>query len=497
VPATDRRHARSQRCLTFGPVVSTGLPRGVGRGIAWALASQLGRQLIVFATTVVLARLLSPDDFGLIGMATVFTGLATIVNDVGVSGALVQRREISESHLSSMFWLNLIVGLSLCGLTLLLAPLIADFFGSPALTGVLRVLSLLFVAGALGIVQQSLLIRAMNFRRLGLIETAAVMLAGLVAIAMAASGWGVWSLVLQLVLMPTFTTIGLWLRSDWRPARTFDRQALAELVPFGLSMAGFNVVNYFARNLDYLFVGKFLGATSLGYYTLAYRLMVYPLQSVSTAVARVSFPAFSRAAADPEMLVAGFLKMTKGVSMVTFPMVLGIFAVAPAFVEVVYGAGWLPTALLLRILCAAGLVQSVGTTVGAVYQAIGRPDIQLRMALLNTSLTALALWIGLQWGLTGVAAAYSVLAVVWVHFSLFVITRIIGASYRRMYVRFLQPAICGALMVSVVLGLEHMLPGPTLWTLIFQILGGGIVYAGLMSVLGQIRWQGRRPVLAL
>ncbi|MCB1907312.1 MAG: MOP flippase family protein [Rhodocyclaceae bacterium] len=472
-------------------------PAGVGRGIAWALASQVGRQLIVFVTTIVLARLLTPADFGLIGMATVFTGFAMIINDVGVSGALVQRQQIDERHLSSMFWLNQIVGLALCGLTNLLAPVISAFFDAPELAAVLRVLSLLFVAGALGIVQQAVLVRAIDFRRLGLVETAAVLLAGGIAIALAAAGFGVWSLVLQLVLMPALTTAGLWLSSDWRPRWCFDRGALGELVPFGLNMAGFNSVNYLARNLDYLFVGKFLGATSLGYYTLAYRLMVYPLQAVSTAVARVSFPALSRTAENREMLIEGFLKMTKGVSIVTFPMVLGIFAVAPSFVEVVYGRDWLVTADLLRILCAAGLVQSVGTTVGAVYQSIGRPDIQLRMSLLNTTLTAIALWIGLRWGLSGVALAYSTLAVVWVHFSMFVVTRIIGLSFRRMYVRFALPLTCSVAMAGLVFALEALLPGPAPWTLALEMVTGAAAYGLLMTLSGQIRWRGRRPALAI
>ncbi len=461
------------------------------------MASQFGRQLIVFVTTIVLARLLTPADFGLVGMATVFTGFAMIINDVGVSGALVQRAEIDERHRSSLFWLNQIVGLALCALTIALAPVIAAFFDAPPLVDILRALSLVFVAGALGVVQQSLLIRAMDFRRLGVVETVAVLVAALVAVALALSGMGVWSLVWQLVLMPALTTAGLWWLSDWRPSLRFDRAALGELVPFGLNMAAFNSVNYLARNLDYLFVGKFLGATSLGFYTLAYRLMVYPLQSVSTAVSRVSFPALARSVSEPERLVEGFLKMTKGVSVVTFPMVMGIFVVAPTFVDVVYGPDWQPAAQVLRILCFAGLVQSVGATVGAVYQAIGRPHIQLRMALINTSLTALALWLGLRWGLAGVATAYAALAVVWVHFSLFVVTRIIGVAYGRMYVRFLPPFIASLAMAAAVHGLGRVLPGPPAWALLAEIVTGAAVYVLLMGVAGQVRWQGIRPSLVL
>ena len=469
----------------------------VARGIAWAMASQVGRQVLTFVTTIVLARHLRPDDFGLIGMATVFTGLVTIINDVGVSGALVQRRTVTQSHLSSMFWLNLIVGATLCALTIAVAPVVAGFFGSPELADVLRVLSLIFVTGALGIVQQAVLVRAMDFRRLGIIETLAVLLSGIVAIACVVAGLGVWSLVVQLLLVPTLTSLGLWIRSDWRPARIFDRKALAELLPFGVSMAGFNVVNYLSRNADYLIVGRFLGAAALGYYTLAYRLMIYPLQAVSTAVGRVSFPAFSRAEGDPVLLAEGFMRMTKGVSLVTFPMVLGIFAIAPEFVVVVYGEQWAPTIELLRILCFAGLVQSVGTTVGSVYQALGKPALQLRMALLNAALTVLALGIGLQWGLTGVAVAYSMFAVAWVHFSLFVVTRLISLPYGRMYRRFMPAMASSGLMLAGVLALKPLLGPPSLAGLAVMVLAGALLHGTTLTLLGELRWHRCRPVMRL
>ncbi|MCB1955274.1 MAG: MOP flippase family protein [Rhodocyclaceae bacterium] len=465
----------------------------VARSIAWALMSQMGRQLAVFVTTIFLARLLEPEDFGLLGMATVFTGLVTLLNDVGVSGALVQRQDIEARHLSSMFWLNQIVGLALCLLTVALAPAIAAFFDTSALTPVLQVLSLLFVAGALGIVQQCRLVRAMDFRRLALIESAAVLLAGVAAVIAASAGLGVWSLVLQLLLVPSLTTLGLWLGSDWRPTRCFDRAALAELVPFGLHVAGFNGVNYLARNLDYLFVGRFLGAAALGYYTLAYRLMVYPLQSVSTSVSRVLFPAFSRAAGDPEALRRGYLKMTKGVSLVTFPMIFGIFAVAPEFIGVVYGEKWLPTAELLRILCVAGLVQSIGSTAGAMYQAVNRPDIQLRMALLNTTLTAIVLGVGVQFGLRGVAMAYAGFAFVWVHGSLYVLTRVIDLDYGQMYRRFAPALLASGVMLLGLLALKQHWPLGQAALLATLIPVGALLYAAVLAVLGELRWSGRRP----
>lgn len=466
--------------------------RGVGAGISWSLFSQLGRQLATFGTTVLLARFLSPEDFGLIGMATVFTGLVGIVNDVGVSGALVQRKNIEEVHLSSMFWLNICVGVVLFFLTYFLSDLISEFFSSDRLSDVLKVIGVAFVAGSLSIVQQSILLRGLDFKPLAVIETISVLLAGAVSVLAAFLGFGVWSIVFQLVLAPVFTSIGLWIRSSWRPAFVFDVDALGELVPYGLNMAAVNVVNYFSRNLDYIFVGKYLGAAALGYYTLAYRLMMYPLQAVSTAVARVAFPAFSRNADNLEALGSGYLRMVGGVSLFTFPMVVGVFSIAPEFVAVVFGAEWNETSKILRILCVAGLVQSVGTTVGSIYQAIGRPQFQLRMAILNSSLTAIVLFFAVSHGLEGVALAYSAFAVLWVHFSLFVVSRIVRFSYWKMYRQFGLGMFISLLMAASMFSIKPFLGASSMFSLSALIGTGGGVVVALMFCFGKVRVSGRR-----
>jgi PST family polysaccharide transporter len=225
--------------------------------------------------------------------------------------------------------------------------------------------------------------------------------------------------------------------------------------------------------------------------------MVYPLQAISHAVARVSFPAFSRAAADLHALSEGFLKMVKGVSLATFPMVAGIFAVAPDFVHVVYGPKWAETAALLRVLCVAGLVQSVGTTVGAVYQSLGRPGLQLRMALLNVAFTAAALAIGARWGLMGIAAAYAAFAVCWVHFSMFVVTRLIGLPFARLYGRLGPSFIASMIMLAMVMAARGAFANASVLSLIVSVVLGAAVQAVALMALGELRWIGRRPVFQL
>lgn len=471
--------------------------KALAQSLAWALASQVSRQAITFLTTILLARFLSPAEFGIVGMATVFTGFVAILNDVGIGGALIQKESVTEEHLASMFWLNLVAGIGLCGITWLIAPALATFFDSPPLTEVLRSLGFLFIAGALGVVQQCVLMRELNFRGLSLVETAATLLSALLAFILAWRGFGYWSLVTQLVLVPTVTTAGLWLTSRWRPRFVFKWRAAKELLSFGMHMAGFNGINYLARNMDYLVVGKFLGPTALGHYSLAFRLMMYPLQSISTAVGRVAFPVLSRRANDLSQVREGYLKLIKGVSLATFPMVVGIFSIAPDFVLLAYGPEWAATGRILQILCLAGLVQSVGTTVGVVYQSLGRPDIQLRMALANATLTVLSLWVGVRWGIYGVATAYSAFAFAWVHFSLFVATRVLDLSYFNMYAR-LMPALIAAVSMGVGLTYLRTLVArmSPLW-LLSLVGAGAIIYGVLLCALRQLRVQNGRPSIQL
>lgn len=437
-----------------------------------------------------------PDDFGLVGMATVFTGLIGVINDVGVSGALVQRKEVTQKHLSSMFWLNQMVGLFLALVTIFLAQYIADFYNSENLQIVLCVLSVIFCSGALGVVQQTLLVREMNFRRLALIEIVSVVASGVVAVLLARHGFGVWAIVIQMVLVSFFVTIGLWFTSVWRPNLSFCINSLKDLLPFGINVAGFNVLNFVSRNIDYLIIGKFLGAQALGYYTLAYRVMVYPLQSVTHSAARVFFPALSRVSHDGLEFEKAYMKMIRGVSFATFPMVFGIFAVAPDFVDVLFGIEWKKTGEVLRVLCLAGLFQSVGATVGPLYQALNRTDIQLRMATTNAILTTLVLLYFSDRGLIGLSFAYATFSSVWVCFSLYIASKVGGFSFLKVWLGLIPVLFASACMAGVVIAFNYLMHDfgvHGVVALVIQIVVGLVSTLMLFSIIKVVVWDGFKP----
>ena len=243
---------------------------------------------------IILARLLAPSDFGLLGMATLVIGFVNLFKDLGTSSAVIQSRDASEDLLSSVFWANVGFG-ALASLVLLAtSSWIAAFYHQPRLTAILRVLALNFVISGLSILQQALFERKLQFKILARVEMTGVMVGAMVGVGSAFAGAGVWALVAQSISSTASISLLLWYFSDWRPRLIFHRGEINRVRSYSLNLLGFNVFNYFARNADYLLIGKFLGATLLGIYTLAYRMMLYPLQSITTVICRVMFPVYSK-----------------------------------------------------------------------------------------------------------------------------------------------------------------------------------------------------------
>lgn len=370
-----------------------------------AQASRLGTQLIA---VIILGRLLPPADFGLVAMATVVTGFANLFRDLGSAAAIIQKRDTNAQLLDSLFWLNLVFGFGVAVLLGLIAPLIASGFSEPRLKEVLWILLLSFPLASLGSVHQALLEKASRFRPLAIIESAAAIIGLVGAVWAGWSGWGVFSLVLQTLLATLFTSIGLWVVSKWRPGFNWDASEIHGVLGFGGNLVGFNIFNYLIRNIDNLFIGRFLGSTDLGYYSMAYRLMLWPLQNISSVVGRALFPVFSCLQVDRGRLAGAYVRATAAITLITAPMMFGFFVLREPFVMVALGERWLPVAEVLAWLVPVGLLQSIGTTVGSLYLATGRTDVMFKWSVGAGLLVIPAFAIGLHWGITGIAAAYFV-----------------------------------------------------------------------------------------
>jgi lipopolysaccharide exporter len=440
----------------------------------------VAQQLLRIAGLAVLARLLAPGDYGLVAMIAVFTGFAAVLVDLGLTAALVSRTTVSQAQLSSAFWLNVGMGGLLALVMVALAPAVAALYGEPRLLVLMPVLALAFPLAALSAVQIALCQRAMNFRRLALVEATATTVALAVAISAAAGGLGVWSLVLQSLTEAAGGSLGLWLASSWRPSVGFDRAAVEGLMSFGANLVGFNVVNYWIRNADNFLVGRFAGAGALGLYSRAYTLMLLPLAQVTWVSGRVMFPALSRIRDDHKRVKRAYLDATSLIGFVTFPLMTTLFVAAESFILTLLGPQWEGAVPIFRVLALAGLLQSVTATAGWLYQSQRRTDLMFRWGLANGAVTILAFAIGIHWGALGVATAYLLKTLVFAPLAFVIPGRLIGLRLREVGSVLAGTSIVCVVVAAATLPIELSgLSGPT--RLALELGVAAIVYLSLAA----------------
>ncbi|MFQ5843765.1 MAG: MOP flippase family protein [Planctomycetota bacterium] len=449
-------------------------------GVKWTSLAYLARTGIHLLTTSVFAWLLAPADFGLVGMAMVVVGFTTLCKDLGTGAAVVQRKEIDDETLSSIFWANTALGVAGCGLLFALAGPIAGFFREPRLTPVLEVLALTLLFSGPGVVHLAVLQRRLRFAVLARIEIAALVVGSGAGLAAAFSGQGVWSLVLMTVTVSLFTSGFALLASPFRPHPVCRPGHLRSVARFSLNLTGFQVFSWLTRNVDHLLIGRFLGATRLGYYALAYRLVLYPLQGAARVVGRVMFPLLSSIQDDHPRFRNAYLKVTHAIATVLFPAMAGLFLVSRPLVETVFGARWLPAVPLIAIFALVSVLQSVGGTVAPIYQAKGRTDLLLRWGLLAGSILVAGIAVGLRWGTVGAAAGFGAASVALFYPSLAIPFRLIDLKVAWLARALWRPAAATLAMTAAILGLSGLLEGPHL---ALQVAAGVAAYAAAILVL--------------
>lgn len=415
------------------------------------------RQAIQIGITVVLARYLLPADFGLIGMVSVTLAFVAPFNELGMGAALVQRRDLTPAHATSVFWFQFLMA-SLAGLLLAAAaPWIAAFFQREDLVPLLRVMCASLPLGAAAAAPQALLLRRLRFARVAGVETAALAGGGLVGAGMAIAGWGVWSLVAQSLIGAALTAALMIVLSGFNPLGRGARPRAAllkDLAGFSAPLAGYNLLNYVSRNIDDILIGRFLGAEALGYYSMAYRVMMYPLQKVSGVVGRVSFPTFAALQYDLERVRRAYVRAAQYIALITFPMMAAVMTAAPEFTRVLFGPGWGPVVPLIVILSLAGMSGSIATTVGSILLARGRSDLMLKWEMASSAGFVLAILSGLPWGLTGVAVAYTMMSLILWPISHYIANRQIDLATGAFFHALLPPAVLAALLGAALLGLR-------------------------------------------
>lgn len=378
------------------------------RGIAWKAGSRVFAQLSRIAVAVVLARLLTPHDYGLAAMVLAFSSLILIFSDLALGAALVQRKVLSEEDRSTVFWLGLGAGVVFTLVGVGASWPVAAFYGEPAVQPLFAALSLGFLVTALGTTQTALLTREMSFRSLELRIMAGTAVGGVVGIAVALEGGGAWALIAQQLAYATVATVLLWRFSTWRPRLVFSKASLRSFGGFSANVLGTRVLFYLNRNADNILIGRFVGTTALGAYALAYNVMLIPFSRLAEPIQEVLFPVFARLQDDARRVADAWIRVNRVIAAISMPALLGLVAVAPDFVAVVLGERWEAAGPVIQILAWVGLMQSLQRLNSSILEARNRTSWLFRYAVVVLCASLVAFAIGLNWGILGIATAYAV-----------------------------------------------------------------------------------------
>jgi len=362
---------------------------------------------------MILARLLEPKDFGLLGMVTAVTGVLSLFRDFGLSAAAIQRSDVTEEQTSTLFWINVLVGAALTLITGTLAPAVSRFYHEPRLWAVTWVVALGFLVNGAGVQHSVRLQRQMRFTTLAFLDVVSLVLSTAIAIGAAKAGYGVWALVTTTVSFPLIMTCGLWFATAWIPGKPCRGVGIRSMMRFGGALTLSGLVMYLASNGEKVLLGRFWGAEALGIYGRAYQLIRIPTDNLNTAVGDVAFSALSRIQDDPGRLRNYFLKGYSLVLMLTVPLTVSCALFADDTVLVMLGAKWKAAASLFRLLAPTMLVFAICNPLGWLLSSIGMVGRGLKLALVLGPLMIVSYLLGLSYGPKGVAFAYSTTMMLW------------------------------------------------------------------------------------
>ncbi len=447
-------------------------------GTLWTYAAHYSGKLMVFFSTIILARLLIQEDFGVAGYALVVINFLDVLNDLGIGSALIYHKEEPETT-DTAFWLGIVVSLVLFVACWVLAPFVGDFFKDERSVAVTRMLALTFPLSALGNVHRMLLLKGLAFRRKFIPDVSKALGKGLLSIILAASGFGAWSLIWGQIGGTAIAVIALWWVLPWRPTFRFSIRSARLLLSYGLNIVAVNIIAVLILNVDYLFIGRFLGAAALGVYTLAFRIPELLIIQFCNVVTRVIFPVYSKMRDEPGSLRNGFLGTTRYIALITIPIGLGMALVAEPFVLTVFTDKWLDAIPVMRAISIYALLTSLYYSAGDIYKAQGRPGVLTKLGIVNVLFLIPALWGAMSISKTIVAVAWTQASVTFFMsiLRLFVASRMLDTPFREV-LNALKPAIVSGLLMSLPVWGTLMLTAttPPIVQLILSILVGIAAY---------------------
>lgn len=369
------------------------------KGVSWSFTDNLVSTGISFVVGIILARLLSPHEFGVLGMIAIFIAVSTSIVDSGFSSALIRKTDARDIDYNTVFFFNLLIGVVFYIILFFSAPAISRFFKEPQLILITRVMGSILIINALAIIQRTLLVKDVDFKTQTKVSVIASLSSGIIGVGMALLGCGVWSLVGQQLSRNLLNSLFLWVYSNWRPAFEFSKKSFDELFEFGSKLLLSGLINTIYSNIYYVVIGHYYSAPQLGQYTRAEQFSTIFSSNLTTVVQRVSYPVLSSIQDDQSRLKSAYRRVIKATMLVTFACMLGLAAIAKPLVLVLIGAKWLQCAYYLQIICFAGMLYPLHATNLNILQVKGRSDLFLKLEIIKKIMGIVPIVLGIFYGI--------------------------------------------------------------------------------------------------
>ena len=446
------------------------------KGVVWSSIERFSTQGVQFLIMIIMARLLTPKDYGLIGMLAIFLAVAQSLIDSGFSQALIRKQDRTDVDNSTVFYFNIVVSSALYLILFIAAPFVADFYNQPELTSVMRVVCLGVILNSLAVVQRALLTVRIDFKTQAKASLSAAVISGCIGIVLAYCGFGVWSLVVQQLLNLSVNTLLLWIFSKWRPIAVFSWKSFHELFAFGSKMLASGLLDTLYRNIYPIVIGKLFSASSLGHYTRAHQFSEFPSSNVTGIIQRVTYPILCGIQDETERLEAVYRKFLKLSAFIIFPLMIGMSAVARPFIDIVLGKQWGFCGQLLQIICFAMMWYPIHAINLNLLQVKGRSDLFLRLEIIKKILGITVLCITAPFGLVVMCYGQIFNSIVALVINTYYTGKLINVGFIRQMKDLLPTILLSLTMFGAILLVNDFIEA-NIYRLVIGVLVGVIVYA--------------------
>ncbi len=444
-------------------------------GLSWSFVDNFSRQGITFLTGIILARLLSPHDFGLVGLLAIFIAISQTLIDSGFGVALIRKQNCTQADYSTIFFFNLGMGIALYTILFFSSGAISQFFKEPLLTPLIKILGLGLVINSVSIIQQTILIKDINFKLQAKISVISAVLSGIAGIVLAFLGFGVWSLVVRTLLGFFFTTMFLWVWNNWIPSWIFSISSFKESFKFSSKLLISALMDTAYRNIYYLIIGKYFSTNELGYYTRADQFKNLPSQNLNGVISRVSFPVLSSIQDDLPRLRSKYKMLIKSTMFITFILMLGMAAVAKPMILFLIGEKWLPSVVYLQMLCFVGMFYPLHALNLNMLNVQGRSDLFLKLEIIKKLIAIPIFVVGIIWGIKILILGMIVNSFIAYYLNSYWSGKMLGYSFIQQVKDILPSFAIAAIMGASVFSLNFIGINSPLLLLVIQIVTGAIL----------------------